>query len=105
MAEATVSRLKKQGGLVDQIEDDAPAKVLGRSVQEDGAAAVAYPWAFLVKHPSFGALRIRKVDAKTETEAAEAYRQKRCPHMKLEQLGNTGLRVSPLKFTPAETER
>ena len=69
------------------------------------AADDAFPWGFLVKHPSFGALRVRKDEASNEAEAIEVYRKTKCPHMKTAQLTDTGMRISVLKFVPAETER
>lgn len=109
-ATATVGRRqdglrKPTTNLVDQVEDETPARVAGKPLGDTAVGEAAYPWAYLVKHPSFGALRVRKIEAKTEAEAVEVYRQKRCPHMRRELLENTGLRVAALRFTPAETER
>ena len=63
------------------------------------------PWGYLIKHPGYGALRVRKEEARTEAEAIEVYRRKRCPHLKLVQLEETGLRANVRRFVPAETER
>lgn len=83
-------------------QDEAPPR---RPIAPKKKADDAFPWGFLIKHPSYGALRIRRDEAKTEAEAIEVYRQRKCPHMKLAALENGGIRIGVLAFRPAETER
>lgn len=64
-----------------------------------------WPWGFYVKHPSFGALRVRRDEANSEEEAIEVYRKTKCPHVKGDMLASSGLRCTVTKFVPAETER
>lgn len=97
---------RNKAELVDQMDDDAPA--LGRpeavAVSALSPGAAAYPWAFLVRHPGYGAMRVRKDQAKTAEEAKEAYRRAKCPHIPTDILDRSGFRVDTLAFRPAATE-
>lgn len=90
--------------LVDDITDEPPSRGTPKITPPSTPGEDQYPWGFMVKHPSFGAVRVRKDEATNVLEAAEVYRKKRCPHMTLAGLEKSGVRVSVLKFQPAATE-
>lgn len=115
---------KPKTDLVDDMVDEAPAKgppsvavmapppaVLAKAappappVVEAPPVDDRFPWGYLVKHPSFGTMRVRKDEAASDGEAIEVYRKKKCPHMKTAQLTDSGMRIAVLKFTPAATEK
>ena len=63
-----------------------------------------YPWGWLIKHPSFGSLRVRTEEAANQDEAKEVYCTKKALGMTLKHLEETGLRVNVMRFRPADTE-
>ena len=81
----------------------APARPFAAATQP--TPPDSFPWGWLVKHPGYGALRVRRDEAITEAEAKEIYRKSKCPHIPLEILDKSGFRVSAVAFTPAATER
>ena len=104
---------KQKAGLVEDMVDDDPgpggqAAVATADVPIRAKAIQApdtFPWGWLVKHPGYGAMRIRRDQANSTDEALEVYRKAKCPHMTRERLDQTGLRLSSLAFKPADTER
>lgn len=124
-----MAKERKPADLVSDMVDDVPAKaspvavttLMDRPAFADagpGAGAGApepaseepaddanHPYGWLIKHPGYGALRVRKDQAKTEEQAIEVYRKARCPHLSRAQLEDTGLRLSVRSFIPADTER
>ena len=116
---------KFQGKLVDDVVDDEPQKGPPPAIQSQpagfpacaGSAQAAkvqpiaapkkspkFPYGFMVKHPSYGSLRVRNEEAASEEEAMEVYRKKKCPFLSKAQLADTGLRMGVLSFQPAATE-
>ena len=86
------------------VKHEAAAPVATAAPAPPVPKSAAFPWGFLVKHPSYGALRVRQDEASTEVEAKEVFRKARCPHLSMELLDRSGFRVSAVAFTPAATE-
>jgi hypothetical protein len=92
--------------LIEEMNDPAPVKLMPPPpVAVHNPAADKFPWGWLLKHPSFGAFRVRKDEAKSEAEAKEVYRKTRCPHMSQEALDRSGMRLMAVAFRPAATEQ
>ena len=108
---------KGKTDLVDDFDDPEPAIVRPSAVATlpeprpfatpapQPAPPDSFPWGFLVKHPGYGALRIRRDEALNESEAKEVYRKAKCPHIPMDILDKSGFRVSAVAFVPAGTER
>lgn len=63
-----------------------------------------YPWGWMVKHPSFGSLRLRTDEAANMDEAKRVYCERKAQGMTMDALEKTGLRISVQRFRPADTE-
>lgn len=116
---------KSKADLVTDLEDEEPGRgtppatatiqssrpIPPAGVEDSGNPAKAapksadFPWGWLVKHPGYGALRVRRDEANNTDEAVEVFRKKKCPGVKPELLAETGMRATALAFVPAATER
>ena len=63
-----------------------------------------FPWGWMIKHPSFGSLRVRTDEAANEAEAKAIYCEKKALGMSTEALEKSGLRIVVQRFRPADTE-